>query len=92
MVLLGVHLGNDGGLLVLDLLVDLGTSAGLVTVGSGSVGGLLGSLGLVGLLLLLLDSLGVLEGVANGSLVSLVESRVGVLLSVLESLAGVGCA
>ena len=40
-------------LLLLDLLVDLGTSRWLVTVGTSSVGGLLLLLGLLGLCLLL---------------------------------------
>ena len=57
---------------------------------SGSVGGLLGSLRLLGLLLLLLNSLGVLEGVGNGSLVGFVESVVGVLRCSLKVLSGVG--
>ena len=57
---------------------------------SGSVGGLLGSLLLLGLLLLLLNSLGVLEGVGNGSLVGFVESVVGVLGCSLKVLSGVG--
>ena len=89
-LLLSVHLGDDGSLLILNLLVNLGTSAGLVAVGSGSVGGLLSSLCLLGLLLLLLDSLGVLEGVGNGSLVGFVESVVGVFRCSLKVLSGVG--
>jgi hypothetical protein len=89
-LLLSIHLGDDGSLLILNLLVNLGTSAGLVSVGSGSVGGLLSSLLLLGLLLLLLDSLGVLEGVGNGSLVGFVESVVGVFRCSLKVLSGVG--
>ena len=59
-------------------------------MGSGSISGLLGGLLLLSLLLLLLDSLGVLEGVGNGSLVGFVESVVGVLRCSLKVLAGVG--
>ena len=59
-------------------------------MGSGSISGLLGGLLLLSLLLLLLDSLGVLEGVGNGSLVGFVESVVGVLRCSLKVLSGVG--
>lgn len=59
-------------------------------MGSGSISGLLGGLLLLSLLLLLLDSLGVLEGVGDGSLVSFVESVVGVLRCLLKVLSGVG--
>jgi hypothetical protein len=89
-LLLSVHLGDDGSLLILDLLIDLGTSAGLVTVLSGSISWLLLSLLLLGLLLFLLDSGCVGEGVGNGSLVGLVQSVVSVLGCVLKLLSGVG--
>jgi len=89
-LLLSVHLGNDGSLLILDLLVNLGASAGLVSVLSSSISGLLGGLGLLSLLLLLLDSRCVGESVGNGSLVGLVESVMGVLGCSLVLLSGVG--
>lgn len=88
-LLLSVHLGDDGSLLIFDLLVNLSTSTGLISVGSGSVGGLLSSLLLLIFLLLLLDSLSIGEGVGNGSLVGFVESVVGVLGCSLKVLSGV---
>lgn len=90
LLLLSVLLGQLGGLLSLNLLIDLGSPAGLVSVRSSGIGGLLGSLGLLGLLLLLLYSGSISEGVGNGSLVGLVESVVSVLGCVLVRLAGLG--
>jgi hypothetical protein len=89
-LLSSILLGQLGGLLSLNLLINLGSPAGLVSVRSSGIGGLLGSLGLLCLLLLLLDSGSVSEGVGNGSLVGLVESVVSVLGCVLVRLSGVG--
>lgn len=64
-LVLCVLLGQKLGLLLLDLLIDLCSPAGLVTVGLGSVCWLDISLCLLGLLLLFLDSGCVSEGVGN---------------------------
>lgn len=91
--LLSVHLGDDFGLLILNLFVNLCSPAGLVTVSPGGICWLGLLLFLLGFLLLLLYSGSVGKSVGDRSLVSLVESVVLVLLSVLEWLtsAGVTC-
>ena len=90
LVLLSVLLGQLGGLLSLNLLIDLGSPAGLVSVRSSGVSRLSLLFLLLGLLLLLLYSGSISEGVGNGSLVGLVESVVSVLGCSLVLLSGVG--